>query len=260
MNNYALITGASSGIGYELAKIAASNKYNLILVARSEDKLKSIKTDFEEEFKINVEVMAFDLSNSSSPKQIWEEVNAKKLSVEILINNAGFGSNGRFDKLDWQNEKDQVQVNVLALMEMCHLFTPNLIKTGNGKIMNVGSIAGFIPGPFMATYYSTKAFVKSFSIALSEELSSEGIKVSALCPGATKTEFFERAKFATEPSKQNSRMLMTAQKVAEIGWHGLFKGKKVVITGLSNSIIIGLTKFVPISILSKASAAFSKMK
>jgi len=144
-------------------------------------------------------------------------------------------------------------------MEMCHLFTPKLIEVGNGKILNVGSIAGFIPGPFMATYYSSKAFVKSFSIALKEELKETGVSVSVLCPGATKSDFFERAKFAQEMAKKENAM-MSAASVAEIGWSGLFKGKTVIISGLSNLIIISIVKHLPETWLAKGTQFFNKAK
>jgi short-subunit dehydrogenase len=258
-NNYALITGASTGIGYALAKVAAKNNFNLIIVARNKAKLEEVKAEIEEEFKVKVEVIAADLADPKSPKHIFDEVQRLDLKIQVLVNNAGFGSNGRFDLLPWENERDQLQVNVSSLMEMCHLFTPKLIEIGNGKILNVASIAGFIPGPYMATYYSTKAFVKSFSIALKEELKETGVSVSVLCPGATKSDFFERAKFAVEMSKKENAM-MSAESVAEIGWSGLFKGKTVIISGLSNLIIISIVKHLPETLLAKGIQFFNKAK
>jgi uncharacterized protein len=258
MNNYALITGASTGIGYELAKVAASNKYNLILVARNLQKLEEVKTEIENKFGVNVEVISADLANSKSPKQIFDLVEKQNLKVEVLINNAGFGSNGRFDKLDLQNEMDELQVNVASSMQMCHLFIPKLIQVGNGKIMNVGSIAGFAAGPYMATYYATKAFVKSFSVALNEELKGTGVTVSVLCPGATKSEFFKRAKFAQQMS--SSKLMMSAEQVAQIGWKDMVKGKPITISGLSNLIIISIAKHLPETLLAKGMAYFNKSK
>jgi len=259
MRNYALITGASTGIGYALAKVAAKNNFNLIIIARNESKLEKVKAEIEEEYKVKVEVIVADLADSKSPKLIFDKVQEMGLTVQVLVNNAGFGSNGRFDLLPWQNEKDMVQVNITSLMEMCHLFTPKLIEVGNGKILNVASIAGFLPGPFMATYYSSKAFVKSFSVALKEELKDTGVSVSVLCPGATKSEFFERAKFAVQMSRQENAM-MSAESVAEIGWSGLFKGKTVIISGIPNLIAITISKYLPETWLAKLTPVFNKAK
>ncbi len=258
MNKYVLITGASTGIGYELSRVAASNKYNLILVARNLSKLEQLKLEIEKKFGVNVEIISSDLSFKQSPKEIYNLVKRNNWPVEILINNAGFGSNGRFDTLDFQNEMDELQVNVASLMEMCHLFIPDLIKMGNGKIMNVGSIAGFAPGPYMATYYSTKAFVKSFSMALNEELKDVGVTVSVLCPGATKSEFFNRAKFAQHMS--SSKMMMSAEKVAQIGWKDMMKGKAITISGISNLITISLIKHLPETFLAKIMKTFNQYK
>lgn len=260
MNNYALITGASTGIGYELSRIAAENKYNLILIARNKTKLEEIKKDFEEKYKIQVEVIALDLSDINSPKQIWDTVSKNNWPVQILINNAGFANNGEFEKLEWENERQQLQVNVGSLMELCHRFIPNLIATRQGRIMNVSSVASFIPGPYMATYYASKAFVKSFSIALSAELEDKGITVSTLCPGATDTGFFERAKFAAEATKKHSNLMMTAAEVAQTGWNQMFKGKRVIVTGIPNKIAVVFSKFIPDYLLTKGTKFFNKTK
>lgn len=252
MNNYILITGASTGIGYELAKVAAKDGFNLIIIARNQAKLEQVKAEIEKEFPVKVEVIAADLSVRQSPKKIFDTVEKNQWPVEVLINNAGFANNGRFDQIDWQKEQDQIQVNVATLVEMCHLFIPKMIANKSGKILNVASIAGFLPGPFMATYYATKAFVKSFSIALNQELKDQGVSVSVLCPGPTKTEFFTRAKFNPEAP------MMTAQKVAQIGWRGLFKNKAVIVAGVFNTILVSIVAHLPQTFLAWATTGFNK--
>jgi uncharacterized protein len=252
MNNYALITGASTGIGYELAKVAASDGFNLIIIARNQTKLERVKTQIEKEFSVKVQVIASDLGDKQSPKKIFDTVEKNGWPVEVLINNAGFANNGRFDEIDWQKEQDQIQVNVATLVEMCHLFIPKMIQNKTGKILNIASIAGYLPGPFMATYYATKSFVKSFSIALNQELKDQGVSVSVLCPGPTKTEFFTRAKFTPEAP------MMSAQKVAEIGWKGLFKNKAVIVPGVVNSILVAVVGHLPQTFLAWATTGFNK--
>ncbi|MEI6729256.1 MAG: SDR family oxidoreductase [bacterium] len=252
MNNYVLITGASTGIGYELAKVAAKDGFNLIIIARNQSKLEEAKTEIEKEFSVKVQVITADLSDPQSSKNIFDIVEKNQWQVDVLINNAGFANNGRFDQIDWQKEANQIQVNVATLVEMCHLFIPKMIQNKTGKILNVASIAGYLPGPFMATYYATKAFVKSFSIAINEELKDQGVSVSVLCPGPTKTEFFTRAKFNPEAP------MMTAQKVAQIGWSGLLKEKPVIVAGVLNSILVAIVAHLPQTFLAWATTGFNK--
>lgn len=224
-----LITGASFGIGYELAKIFAKEKYNLILVARNLEKLNQIKDELQNP-DIQIFTIQKDLSYPNSPKELFDEINKKGLEIDILINNAGFGLLGSFVELDLQTQLDMIQLNITSLVHLTYLVLPQMIAKNSGKIMNVSSTAAFQPGPNMAVYYATKAFVLSFSEALYAELKSKGITVTALCPGPTRTEFQKRARMENI-NLERSKLIpyMSAEKVAQIGYDGLMKGKRVVI-------------------------------
>lgn len=240
-----LITGASFGIGYELAKIFAKEKYNLILVARNLERLNQIKDELQNS-DIKILTIQKDLSQPNSAKELFDEINKNNFEIDILINNAGFGLLGPFAELDLQTQLDMIQLNITSLVQLTHLILPQMIKRKSGKIMNVASTAAFQPGPNMAVYYATKAFVLSFSEALSAELKSSGITVTALCPGPTKTEFQKRARMENI-NLERSKLIpyMTAEKVAQIGFDGLMKGKRVVIPGLLNKVGTKLVKIFP---------------
>lgn len=240
-----LITGASFGIGYELAKIFAKEKYNLILVARNLERLNQIKDELQNS-DIKILTIQKDLSQPNSPKELLDEINKNNFEIDILINNAGFGLLGPFAELDLQTQLDMIQLNITSLVQLTHLILPQMIKRKSGKIMNVASTAAFQPGPNMAVYYATKAFVLSFSEALSAELKSSGITVTALCPGPTKTEFQKRARMENI-NLERSKIIpyMTAEKVAQVGFDGLMKGKRVVIPGLLNKVGTKLVKIFP---------------
>mgnify|MGYP000035337134 CR=1 FL=1 len=240
-----LITGASTGIGYEFAKIFAKHNYNLILVARNLERLQKVKNELQTN-SINIHIIAKDLSISSSVDEINQELMDKNLNVNILINNAGFGFAGPFYELDLKSQLDMIQVNVNSLVKLTGLILPSMIKNGYGKIMNVASTAAFQPGPYMAIYYATKAFVLSFSEALYAELSHKGISVTALCPGPTRTEFQTRAGIEhINLFRTKFLPYMSAEKVAQIGYKGLMKGKRVVIPGLFNKLGTIAVRFVP---------------
>jgi len=240
-----LITGATFGIGYELAKIFAREKYNLILVARNKEKLEQIKSELQNP-EIEIFLLSKDLSNPNSPKEIFDFINSNNLSVDVLINNAGFGLLGPFHELELQTQLDMIQVNITSLVHLTYLLLPQMIERKSGKIMNVASTAAFQPGPNMAIYYATKAFVLSFTEALHAELKSEGITVTALCPGPTKTEFQKRARMENINLERSSLIpYMSAEKVARIGFDGLMKGKRVVIPGTINKIGVMLVRFFP---------------
>lgn len=240
-----LITGASFGIGYELAKIFAKEKYNLILVARNLEKLNQIKDELQNP-DIQIFTIQKDLSQPNSPKELFDEINKKGLEIDILINNAGFGLLGSFAELDLQAQLDMIQLNITSLVHLTYLVLPQMIAKNSGKIMNVASTAAFQPGPNMAVYYATKAFVLSFSEALYAELKSKGITVTALCPGPTRTEFQKRARMENI-NLERSKLIpyMSAEKVARIGFDGLMKGKRVVIPGLLNKTGTKLVKIFP---------------
>src|SRR5271170_547702 len=185
----ALITGASSGLGEEFARQLAKSKYDLVLVARREDRLKAVADDAAKLGAAKVKVIAADLTGHESAAALHRQVTAEGLQIDYLVNNAGFGTRGRFDDLPFEREMDEIELNVTALVALTRLFLPPMVSRRSGTIINVSSVGGFTPVPFMATYGATKAFVLSFSEALAEELKDSGVTVMALCPGATRTEF-----------------------------------------------------------------------
>ncbi|PJZ68511.1 short-chain dehydrogenase [Leptospira perolatii] len=245
MKKTALVTGASTGIGYEIAKLAAADGYDLILVARNLKKLNQVKKELESK-GASVEVLAADLGDPKSPKKIFDFSKKKKAIVDLLVNNAGFGSNGKFSKLDLKEEMEMIQVNVSALVELTHLFLKDMVDRRSGKILNVASTAAFQPGPMMTNYYATKAYVLSFSEGLAEEVRKEGVTVCCLCPGPTQTEFFERAGVSKSPLL-NSALVpkMTPAEVAKIGYEGVKSGRVVVISGIANRILAQSIRITP---------------
>jgi short-subunit dehydrogenase len=242
----ALITGATFGIGYELAKIFANQKYDLVLIARNRERLNEIESELKRNNNIRIKTVVKDLSNPSAPSEIFDELIYDKIDVDVLINNAGFGLLGPFSELSLQEQLDMIQVNITSLVHLTGLILPSMIKRGNGKIMNVASTAAFQPGPNMAVYYASKAFVLSFSKALYRELKDKGIIVTALCPGPTKTEFQKRARMENI-NLERSKLIpyMSAERVAKAGYKGLMKGQKVVIPGLMNKLGTKIVQIVP---------------
>jgi len=233
-----LITGASSGIGLELARLFAADKANLILVARNTDALEKLATELREKFSIQVQVLTADLSRPESPRKIFDDLQRGGMVVDVLVNNAGFGLHGSFAELPLKRQLEIVQVNVAALVELTGLFLPGMIQRRRGGILNVGSVAGFLPGPNMAVYYASKAFVLSFSEALHEELRGTGILVTNLCPGPTETNFSTVAR--SQRVRQTNARKMSAAVVARIG-HGDFRnGKCLSVPGIQNKILAGL--------------------
>ena len=245
MKKTALITGATSGLGYEFVQLLAKEQYNLIVVARNEEKLLSIKSEFP---LLNVTTIPMDLSKPGSVRKMVEEIQEKGLQVDVLINNAGFGLLGKFDELNVEKQLEMIQLNISALTELTHAFLPQMKKQKFGQIMNVASTAAFQPGPMMAVYYATKAYVLSFSEALVEELAGTGVTVTTLCPGATKTNFGSVAN--VEKTKMFSNA-MDATTVAALGYNGMKNGKRVVITGSANKIGATAAKFLPRSTAAK---------
>jgi len=246
----ALITGASSGTGLELAKIFARNGYNLVLVARSYDKLKTFSNELEKNNNIQVKYCAKDLAVSSTPDEIYESIKSEMLEIDVLVNNAGFGWLGEFARMELADALEMIQVNVTALTHLTRLFLPEMIKRKRGKILNVASTAAFQPGPLMAAYYASKAYVLSFSQALSEEVRGTGVTITALCPGPTPTNFGNRAGFG-DKKILGGKLSMDAQTVALDGYKGLIKGKPIVISGRLNWFGTQIIRFLPRSIPGK---------
>lgn len=239
MTKTAVITGASSGLGLEFVKLFANDGYNLVVIARSAEKLLEIKQSYP---NINVTVIPKDLSKPDAIKEIVNEMNKQNIQVDVLINNAGFGLLGSFESLSIEQQLNMIQLNVSSLTELTYHLLPLLKKSNSGKILNVASTAAFQPGPNMAVYYASKAYVLSFSEALAEELKEDGINVTTLCPGATKTNFSSVAKVENTKMFSNA---MASDVVARQGYDALMQGKGVVITGGFNKVGALAAKFLP---------------
>jgi len=239
----ALITGASGGIGYELALLFARDGFDCILVARSEDKLTELATRLEREHRVKTTVIARDLSRPSAVDEIYEAVIAAAMPVDVLVNNAGFPVFGLFVETDLQTELDMLQVNVIALTALTKLFLRGMVERRAGRILNLASTAAFLPGPLMAVYYASKAYVLSFSEALANEVRGTGVTVTALCPGPTRTGFQKRG--AMEDSRLVQGQIADAPSVALAGYHGLMAGKPIVIPGFTNKLIPWVERLSP---------------
>jgi len=247
----ALITGASSGIGRELTRLFAGDGYNLVLVARSQQGLLELADELKARYGVAVKVIAKDLSQASAPGEIFMELQQEAITIDILVNNAGFATYGLFPKIDLNTELQEMQVNMVALTHLTKLFLPGMLEQQWGKILNMSSTAAFQPGPLMAVYYATKAYVLSFSEALAEELRGTGVSVTVLCPGATASGFQSRAKM--EDSRLVSgRKLMNAAMVARAGYRGLMRNKTVVVPGLVSRMYILVVRLVPRSIVTRS--------
>lgn len=243
-NKTALITGASSGIGKELAHIHAKQGGNLVVVARSESKLNELKEELEKAYKVTVLVIAKDLSHFNAAEEVYKEVKKQKIEVDYLINNAGFGGVGKFNERKLEEDLNMISLNVSTLTALTHFFLQDFVKKNEGKILNVSSTASLLPGPLQAVYYATKAYVTSFSNALSEELHDTNITVTNLMPGATETDF---GKVSGMDKTDLFKNTASAESVARDGYDAMLKGKLDVISGLSTSqkIMMSLVPFTP---------------
>ncbi len=252
-NKTVLLTGASSGIGYEMAKLFARDGHALVLVARSEERLKNVAAELEKLGAAAVLILAMDLSKREAPGRILQAVLEKNLQIDILVNNAGFGDHGAFIKTNWEKEEAMVQVNITSLLHLTKLFLPEMIERGWGRIVNLASTAAFQPGPYMAVYYASKAFVLSFSEALAAECAGTGVAVTAICPGPTTSEFQARANIQ-ETALVTSGLLkfMDAATVARLGYKAMLEGKRVVVTGVMNRIGAFSGRHMPRPLILKA--------
>ena len=248
--NTTLITGASSGIGAAFARKIAKRGRNVLLVARSEDKLIALCNELGRVSGIRAQYVVTDLSQPGAAVRLVEETQKRELTIDMLVNNAGFGSMGDFAKLDLATELEIVDLNVKSLVELTHRFLQPMRERRQGTIINVASTAAFQGVPFMATYAATKAFVLSFSEALSEENRPQGIRVLALCPGVTDTNFFAASKIDRPPM----RTVQTPEEVVDAALRGLARGKSVVISGWANWFVIEAERVVPRSVVTKVAA------
>ena len=240
-----LITGASGGIGYELAKLFARDHHDLILVARSGDRLAQVARELEPQ-GVTIKTVSLDLAAIPAPKFLFDQLHRDGVFVDILVNNAGFGSYGEFATMPEEEILGQIELNITALTQLTRLFLPPMIARHRGRVMNVASTAGFQPGPLLAVYYATKAYVISFSEAIANELqrSGSGVTVTCFCPGATHTGFAQRA--GTEKSRLFKQLGgMSAERVARDGYRALMAGRTLAISGAHNWIVAESTRFAP---------------
>ncbi|MBI2922869.1 MAG: SDR family oxidoreductase [Planctomycetes bacterium] len=238
-----LITGASSGIGLELARLFAADGADLVLVARRGERLEALAKELEASHGSRARAISKDLSDPAAPAQIAEALRNRGAAVDVVVNNAGFGALGRFAQIDERRQLDMVQLNVAALTHLTRLFLPAMIERRRGGILNVASTAAFQPGPLMSVYYATKAYVLSLTEGLAEELRGTGVVASCLCPGPTFTEFLVRAEM--KQSAAFEAAAMSAKKVAKIGYRGFRRGRVVVVPGAANRMGTLLVRAAP---------------
>ncbi|UJH68772.1 SDR family NAD(P)-dependent oxidoreductase [Allomuricauda sp. SCSIO 65647] len=250
MKNVALITGASSGIGKELARIHAEQGGDLVIVARSKEKLEALKSELESNHGVQVKIIAKDLTVSNAPREIYDEVSNTGIEVEYLINNAGFGGRGKFYERSWEQDLAMIDLNVVALTALTRHFLPGFVSRNQGRILNVSSTASFMPGPLQAVYYATKAYVTFFGNAIAEELHDTNITVTTLMPGATETEF---AKVSGMDKTDLFDKTVSARSVAKDGYDGMLNGKLDVVSGLrtNQKLMMKMIPFMPKKMLLK---------
>ena len=246
----ALITGASNGIGLELAKVHASKGGDLVLVARNKSKLDELKTELENQYKVSVYTIGKDLSAINSAQEVYDETTKQNIQIDYLINNAGFGDFGMFVETEWNKELQMINLNITTLTQFTKLYLQDMVKRRSGKIMNVASTAAFQSGPTMAVYFATKAYVLSFSEAVNNEVSDKGVTITTLCPGATESGF-QAAAAMEESNLVKGKKLPTSKEVAEYGYAAMMKGKTVAIHGLMNWIMANSVRFIPRAIVVK---------
>ena len=239
----ALVTGASGGIGEHLARRFASAGFDVVLVARREDRLQALADELAKGHGVRATAVPANLADPDAPRAVMSQVEATGLEVDVLVNNAGFAVNGPFAETPERAELDLLQVNIVALVHLTKLVLPGMLARRKGRVLNVASTAAFMPGPLMATYYASKAFVLSFSEAIANEVEGTGVTVTALCPGATETGFARAA------GAQNSELFrsgaMDVETVAKAGFEAAMAGRRVVIPGVKNRIAIGAARFAP---------------
>ncbi len=239
----ALVTGASAGIGEAFANLLAAEGFDLILTARRAERLRVLSASLTERHGVKVSGISADLADPAGPQRLYDELNEAGQTIDLLVNNAGFGGVGRFEALDQVRQREMIDVNVSALTRLAGLMLPGMKARARGGIINVASTAAFQAGPFMAVYYASKAYVLSFSEALSEECRGTGVTVSCLCPGVTATEFFETAGFGDLPLYRLG--MMDAARVARLGYDGWRSGRAIVLPGLRNQVLVWGARVLP---------------
>ncbi|HWC59867.1 MAG TPA: SDR family oxidoreductase [Verrucomicrobiae bacterium] len=251
----ALITGAASGIGLALAKEFAKHGHNLVLTSRVRSELRDVVGELTSKYNIEVGTMAADLEDPTGPEQLFDAVQREAVPIDILVNNAGIGFRGRFWEIPIEDQLSMVRVNIEAVIRMTHLFLPQMIRRNRGRIMNTSSIGGFDPGPLVAVYHASKAFVLSFTEALATELEETDLTVTALCPGPTDTDFFPKAGMEETKAFQKAHV-MAPQDVAEIAYQGLMRGDRTVVTGGTNKALVFARRFITVGAQAKINKKF----
>lgn len=241
---YAVVTGGTRGIGYELAKILATNGYNLVLVARTETDLTRVAEEFRQQYGVQVATISKDLFDVEQAFALYDEVSMLDVPVEILVNDAGQGQYGEFVDTDIRRELDIIHLNISSLVVITKLFVRDMVANGHGRILNLSSIAGKLPGPWQSVYHGTKAFVQSFTEAIRSELKDTGVTVTALLPGATDTDFFNKADMNSSKIVQEGE-LADAEDVANDGYKALMSGDDMVISGMKNKIQVAMSNVTP---------------
>ncbi len=257
-NETVLITGASSGIGRELARCFAADGCHLILLARNTDALETLAGELRQAHKIETLVLTADLSRPETPARVFKELQGRGIKVDVLVNNAGFGANGTFAGLPLQRQLAMIQVNITALTSLTGLFLPGMTERRRGGVLNVGSLAGFLPGPGMAIYFASKAFVLSFTEALAEELIGTGVTTTALCPGPTATNF-GNVSHGKKMRRLNTPK-MPAATVASYGHRAFRKGRPLAIPGWQNHFLVFLVRIMPRWFVRKMAKRFNNTK
>ena len=244
MKKTALITGASAGLGIEFARNFAKDGHNLVLVARRVEKMEALAEELKDKHGVEIKVMCKDLSKMDEVQSIFETLQKENIHIDFLVNNAGFGDWGNFHESDWEKIEGMLDVNIKALTKLTYLFIKPMIQKGEGKIMNVASMAAFQPGPLMAVYYATKAYVLSFSEAIRTEIKGTGVTVTILCPGPTESEFQSVANLGKSKLFKHTR-IPTSKEVVDFGYRELMKGSMTVVPGFLNKIVVKSVRFVP---------------
>ncbi|MCU0428892.1 MAG: SDR family oxidoreductase [Cytophagaceae bacterium] len=257
MNPTVLLTGASSGIGRELAITFAKNGHPLVLIARTELPLRQLATELNQKYGVPVEVFSCDLSTPEAASKVYDFCNDNGLQIDILVNNAGVGDYGLFYEMDLEKQCRMIQLNVMTLTSLTHLFLPAMLVRQRGYVLQVASIASVLPGPWMAVYYATKAYVLHFSEAIANELKGTGVSITCLCPGGTATNFFQEANAGKSAFLKNAN-LMPAAVVAEFGYKALMSRKTVAIPGWVNYCMVNSVRFFPRNIVTRVSQQLSR--
>ncbi|HYV33899.1 MAG TPA: SDR family oxidoreductase [Candidatus Limnocylindria bacterium] len=257
MNQTALITGATSGIGLALAKVFAKNKYDVVLVARGNDELEKTKADLENQYHVKAYTIAKNLADSKAPREIFDFCAQKQIEIEILANNAGIATYGKFAETDLPQTLTMLDLNIRALTELTGLFLPAMLKRNSGKILNVASGAAFQPGPLWAVYAASKAYILSFSLAIRNELKGTNVFMTAVCPGSVKTNFqaatkgFNQTKLIKSGTK--GKFMLKPEEVAQAAFKGLMKNRPYVVIGFINKLLAFGSKILPVSLTTAVS-------